>query len=149
MKIRIVLALIVLTLTTSATLEVFGQKTKKAKDKRFEPVVKQDLEDYTGRYTGIEPDYIIEIQLEADGRLKINNLEDGRTVSLTNVKVVGAHVTAVKTYFDGRKGTFDVTFGNRFLYGQGTFGMLVDCLEVRLDGGIVLNRLFYPRNSKP
>jgi hypothetical protein len=59
---------------------------------------------------------------------------------------MGAHVTADKTYFDGRKGTFDVTFGNRFLYGQGSFGLLVDCLEVRLDGGIVLNRLFYRRD---
>ncbi len=146
MKSRIVLALIALLLTTSAALEVFGQKTKKAKDKRFEPVVRQNLRDYEGRYIGIDPEYIIEIQVAADGSLKINNLEDGRIVTLTNVKVMGAHVTADKTYFDGRKGSFDVTFGNRFLYGQGSFGLLVDCLEVRLDGGIVLNRLFYRRN---
>ena len=135
-----------LMLTTNVALEVFGQKTKKAKNKRFDPVVRQNLRDYEGRYIGIEPDYIIEIQVAADGSLKINNLEDGRTVTLTNIKVEGAHVTADKTYFDGRREKFDVTFGNRFLYGQGTFGMLVDCLEVRLDGGIVLNRLFYRRN---
>lgn len=146
MKSRIVLALLALMLMTSAALEVFGQKTKRAKDKRFEPVIRQNLRDYEGRYVGIEPDYIIEVQVAADGSLKINNLEDGRTVTLTNVKVTGAHVTADKTYFDGRKGKFDVTFGNRFLYGQGSFGLLVDCLEVRLDGGIVLNRLFYRRD---
>jgi|ERR1044071_4262597 hypothetical protein len=136
-----------LLLMTNAALEVFGQKTKKAKDKRFEPVVRQNLKDYEGRYIGIDdPEYLIEIQVAADGTLKINNLEDGRAVTLTNVKVTGAHVTADKTYFDGRKGSFDITFGNRFLYGQGSFGILVDCLDVRLDGGVVLNRLFYRRN---
>lgn len=147
MKSKIVIALVALALMTGSAVELFGQKTKKAKDKRFEPVVRQNLRDYEGRYVGIDdPEYIIEIQVAADGSLKINNVEDGRPVTLTNVKVVGAHVTADKTYFDGRKGNFDVTFGNRFLYGQGTFGMLVDCLELRLDGGIVLNRLFYRRD---
>ncbi len=146
MKSRFVIALVALVFTTAFAGELFGQKTKKAKDKRFEPVVRQNLRDYEGKYIGIEAEYIIEIQVAADGTLEINNLEAGRSVTLTNVKVVGAHVTADKTYFDGRKGTFDVTFGNRFLYGQGSFGLLVDCLEVRLDGGIVLNRLFYRRD---
>jgi hypothetical protein len=140
------MALLLLTACAAAP-EAFGQKTKRAKDKRFEPVVRQNLRDYEGRYVGIEqPEYSIEVRVAADGRLRITNLEDGRAITLTNVKVTGAHVTADKTYFDGRKGTFDVTFGNRFLYGQGAFGLLVDCLEVRLDGGIVLNKLFYRRS---
>ena len=146
MKSRITLALMALLLTAGATLEVFGQKTKRAKDKRFEPVVRQNLRDYEGRYVGIEhPEYSIEVRVAADGTLKINNLEDGRAVTLTNVKVAGARVTADKTYFDGRRGTFDMTFGNRFLYGQGAFGLLVDRLEVRLGGGTVLNKIFYRR----
>lgn len=149
MKSRIVIVLAALVFTTTFAGELFGQKTqktKKVKEKRFETVVKQNLKDYAGTYIGIEPDYVIEIQVTADGRLKINNLEDGQSVTLTNIKVMGARVTADKTYPDGRAGKFDATFSNRILNGESAFGVLVDGLDVHLDGGVVLNRVFYARN---
>jgi hypothetical protein len=145
-KSRFVIVLVALALVTSASPELFGQKTKKIKEKRFEVVVRQNLKDYEGTYTGIEPDYVIEIRATADGKLEINSLEDGLSVTLTNVKVTGARVIADKLYANGRRGKFDATFSNRILNGVSAFGILVDGLDVHLDGGVVLNRLFYRRN---
>ncbi len=145
MKSRFVIALVALVFTATLAGELFGQK-KKVKEKRFETVVKQNLRDYVGTYTGIEPDYVIEIQVTTDGRLKVNNLEDGQSVPLTNLKLTGAHLTADKLYANGRTGKFDATFSNRILNGESAFGLLVDGLDVHLDGDVVLNRLFYRRN---
>lgn len=145
MKKRTVIALLALALMTGIfAAESFGQKTKKVKDKRFESVVHQNLQDYEGTYVGIEPDYVIEIQVTADGQLKLNSLEDGRSVRFTNVKLEGAHLTADKIYANGSSEKFDATFGNRILNGKSSFGILVDG-DIHLDGGVTLNRVFYHR----
>ena len=147
MKKRTVITLLLaLALMTGIWAEAFGQKTKKVKDKRFEPVVHQNLKDYEGTYIGIEPDYVIEIQVTADGRLKVTSLEDGRSVTVTNIKVTGARLTADKIYANGQRGKLNATFSNRILNGESAFGLLVDGLNVHLDGGVMLNRVFYRRN---
>lgn len=147
MKKRTVITLLALALTTGIlSAESFGQKTKKkVKDKRFELAVQQNLKDYAGTYVGIEPDYVIEIQVAADGGLKLTSLEDGRSVNLTNVKVEGARLTADKIYANGSRGKLDATFRNRILNGTSAFGLLVEGFYVPLDGGVMLNRVFYVR----
>jgi hypothetical protein len=146
LKSRFIIALTALLLTASLSTELFGQKTKKTKEKRYETVLKEDLKDYEGTYVGIERDYVIEVRLGPDGQLQVNNIEDGRNVPLTNLKLTGARLTADKTYSGGRTAKFDATFSNRILNGESAFGLLVDHLDVHLDGDVVLNRLFYPRH---
>ena len=146
MKKRTVFALLALALTMGIfQTEAFGQKAKKVKDKRYELVVPQNLKDCEGTYIGIDPDYVIEIQVTTDGRLKLASLEDGRSVNLTNVKVEGARLTADKIYANGSRGKLDATFRNRILNGKSAFGILVDGLDIHLDGGVTLSSVFYRR----
>ncbi len=148
MKSRIALAIITLILLAGGTSESFGQKKKKAKDKRFEPVVGRSLKDYEGTYVGIDETYVLEIRLGPDGQLAARSTEAGQTVGLSNVKVEGARLTATKTYADGGTEKLGGTFANRILNGETAFGILVDGLDLRLDGGTTLNRVFYRRRQK-
>lgn len=150
MKQRLIIALAALALATAAAPDLFGQRAKKhkTKEKTFETVVRQDPKEYEGRYIGIEPDYVIEIRVAPDGRLSVSCLEDGHSVAVTNVRLEGARLTADKTYTDGRKGKLDGTFSNRILNGESAFGILVDGLDLQLDGGTTLDRVFYQRERK-
>ena len=122
-----------------------GQKTKKVKEKRFEPVALTNLKDYEGTYVGIEPDYVIEVRVMADGQLKVQSLEDGSSVRLLNVDLKGAHLTADKVYADGSKGKFEATFCNRIRNGESVFGIQVT-EGLRLEThGLTLTRIFYKR----
>ena len=145
MKSRMAITLLTLALVTCVSADIFGQKKKKTKEKRFEPVVSHNLKDYEGVYVGIDPTYIIEIRLGADGRLTVRSTEAGQTVSLSNVHVEGARLTATKTYANGGTEKFGGTFSNRILNGEVAFGIVVDGLELHLDGGTTLNRVFYKR----
>ena len=135
----LMLALAILSVGASA------QKAKKVKDKRFEPVVRANLEDYEGTYIGIEPDYVIEIEVTANGQLKLQSLEDGQSVSLTNVQIKGARLTADKVYADGRKEKFEGTFSNRIMNGVSVFGLVVEGLRIDM-AGLSLTRVFYRRS---
>jgi hypothetical protein len=145
-KTRIVIALTTLILLATCSVELFGQKAKKVKEKRFEPVVKQNLQDYEGTYTGIEPTYVIEIRVGQDGKLNVNSLESNRKVTLENFKLEGAHMTATKIYPDGHTEKFDATFSNRIKNGESAFGILVEGLNINLEG-LSLNKVFYRRTS--
>jgi hypothetical protein len=145
MKPRLIVALIALVVVSGSAVELFGQKTKKVKEKRYETVVKQNLKDYAGTYIGIEPDYVVEIRVTPDGRLLVNSLEDGQSVTLSNVKVTGARLTADKIYSGGRSGKFQGTFKNCILNGETFFGIHVEGLNIRLNGDITLDSVFYRR----
>lgn len=145
MKSKFVIALVALMLMTTLSVELFGQKTKKVKEKRFEEVVAHNLKDYEGTYTGIEHDYVIHVQATTDGKLNVNDIEDGKSITLTNLELTGAHLTGDKLCPDGTTAKFDATFGNRILNGKSTFGLHVDGLNVHFDGGFVLTTLFYTR----
>lgn len=147
MKSRIAVALVALILLAGGTSELFGQKKKKVKDKRFEPVAARNLKDYEGTYVGIDESYVLEIRLGPDGQLAVRSTEAGQTVGLSNVKVEGARLTATKTYADGVTEKFGGTFSNRILNGETAFGIVVDGLNLRLDGGTTLDRVFYRRRQ--
>ena len=122
-----------------------GQKAKKVKEKRFEPVVLANLKDYEGTYVGIEPDYVIEVRVMADGQLNVQSLEDGSSVRLINIDLKGAHLTADKVYANGSKGKFEATFVNRIRNGESVFGIQVTHgLELHLSG-LTLTKVFYKR----
>jgi hypothetical protein len=158
MKTRIVAALTALILLVTCSVELFAQKAKdkekgyapktKVKEKRFETAVKQNLHDYEGTYVGIDPTYVIEIRVGQDGKLNVSSLEDNQKVTLENLKLDGAHMTATKIYSDGHRGRFDATFSNRILNGVTAFGILVEGLNINLVGAS-LNRVFYQLTGPP
>ena len=149
MKTKILATLASLVFLAAATpAQLFGQKekAKKVKEKRFEQVVKGSLKDYEGTYTGIDPTYVIEVRVRADGNLKMSSLEDNQKVTIENIGLEGAHLTATKIYMDGHTERFDGTFVNRILNGVSAFGILVDGMNLKIEG-LSLSRVFYRRTN--
>ncbi|HEX8456772.1 MAG TPA: hypothetical protein VF656_05555 [Pyrinomonadaceae bacterium] len=120
-----------------------AQKLKsKHKEKRFEPVVKERLADYAGRYVGIEPDYYLEVAADADGTLAITIQEGARRAVLRDISIEGARLTATRVYANGATKKFEATFADRILNGARAFGVLVENLDIPY-AGITFSRLFY------
>jgi hypothetical protein len=120
-----------------------GQKLKnKKKEKRFEPVVKQRIEEYAGRYVGIMPDYYLEIAAGADGQLSVASHEGKRRATLRDIRITGARLTATRVYADGATKEFEATFVNRILNGESVFGIMLENLNVEFEG-MTFNRIFY------
>lgn len=129
-----------------ASVQGFGQKLKdKHKEKRFEPVVRQNVEDYAGRYEGFDAEHFIEARVDAEGRLLITSREGARRAELTNIRLDNARLTATKVYEDSATEKFTAVFVNRFLNSDGgAFGLLVEG-PVRVDESTTLNKVFYRR----
>jgi hypothetical protein len=120
-----------------------GQKLKnKQKEKRFEPVVKQRVEEYAGRYVGIMPDYYLEVAATADGKLSVTSHEGKRRATLRDINLAGARLTATRVYADGTTKEFEATFTNRIKNGQSSFGIMVENVEVQFED-MTFTSLFY------
>jgi hypothetical protein len=132
-----------LCLVALATSNAVAQK-KKNKEKHFEPVARQNLRDYAGRYVGIEDDYVIEVRVGQDGKLAITSREGERTATLSDISLDGANLSATKTYADGKRAAFSATFADRVLNGERAFGLLVEKLWIELPG-LTVTRMFYRR----
>jgi hypothetical protein len=126
-----------------------GQKLKhKQKEKRFEPIVKQRVEEYAGRYVGIMPDYYLEIAAGADAQLSVTSYEGRRRATLRDIRLAGARLTATRVYADGTTTAFEATFANRILNGHSSFGIMVENLNVEFED-MTFNRIFYRLDSTP
>jgi len=150
MKRRKTLAVVLLSILTllCAAPVSGGQKLKnKQKEKRFEPVVKGQLEEYAGRYVGMEEYYLEVAATGADGQLAIVSHEGARRATLENIRLDGARLTATRVYRDGTTKDFAATFVNRILNGDVRFGIMVENLGVKFDG-LTLNNIFYRLDSK-
>jgi hypothetical protein len=132
-----------LCLVALASLNAVAQK-KKNKEKHFEPVARQNLRDYAGRYVGIEDDYVIEVRVGQDGKLAVTSREGERTATLSDISLDGANLSATKTYADGKRAAFSATFADRVLNGERAFGLLVEKLWIELPG-LTVTRMFYRR----
>ncbi|HEX8421987.1 MAG TPA: hypothetical protein VF634_01165, partial [Pyrinomonadaceae bacterium] len=75
-------------------------KNKPPKETRFEPVVKENIADYAGKYIGLE-DYYLEVRRDVDGQLAIVSQEGKRRATLQNISLTGARLTATRVYQDG------------------------------------------------
>ena len=149
MKRRKTLAVVLLSILTllCAAPVSGGQKLKnKQKEKRFEPVVKGQLEEYAGRYVGMEEYYLEVAATGADGQLAIVSHEGARRATLENIRLNGARLTATRVYRDGTTKDFAATFVNRILNGDVRFGIMVENLGVKFDG-LTLNNIFYRLDS--
>ena len=139
---KLLLLSLALLLTAAATTPAAGQKPWKKKEKRFEPVVKQDARGYAGRYVGVEDSYVLDVRADADGRLSATLLEDGREVRLRDVRLAGARLTATKVFADDSTAPFAGLFADRVLNGERSSGIMVDG-PVKVTEGVTLNRIFY------
>ena len=139
------LVAIALSLLALGAPSAFAQKRKeKIKEKHFEPVARQNVRDYAGRYVGIEDDYVIEVTVGDDGTLAITSREDGRTATLSDIRLDGAELTATKTYANGKRASFSATFADRVLNGERAFGLLVRNIWIELPG-LTVTQMFYRR----
>jgi hypothetical protein len=146
---KIIVALLALFALACVATAAGGQKFKdKKKEKRFEPVAKQNVADYAGRYVGIMPDYYLEIASGADGQLSITSHEGKRHATLRGVRVEGARLTATRVYPDGATKAFEGTFVNRIRNGESAFGIMVENLNVEFED-MTFSSLFYRLDSKP
>ena len=127
---------------TDAQKLKYKQKEYKQKEKRFEPVVRERVADYAGRYLGIEPDYYLVFETDAGGALTAVSHEGARRAVLRDIRIEGARLTATRVYPDGATKDFAATFVNRILNGVSAFGIVVENLDVHYEG-ITLNRIFY------
>ncbi|HEY9283250.1 MAG TPA: hypothetical protein VIP46_07335 [Pyrinomonadaceae bacterium] len=119
-----------------------GQKKWKQKEKRFEPVVREDARGYAGRYVGVEESHWLDVRADAEGRLTATLYEEGHAVALRDLRLDGARLTATKVYEDGRAAPFAGLFADRVLNGVRAFGVMVDS-PVKVDDGVIIERLFY------
>ncbi|HLL69842.1 MAG TPA: hypothetical protein VK363_00330 [Pyrinomonadaceae bacterium] len=125
-----------------------AQKLKdKKKEKRFDPVVKQNIADYAGRYDS-GGDYYLEITFGTDGQPSIVSQEGARRATMRDIRFTGARLTATRVYADGTTKEFEATFGNRIVNGDSRFGIRMENFQVKIDD-FMLDRVFYRRESKP
>lgn len=141
--------------TKHKVVEVYGIKKEKYKRVVSEPSIKQNIRDYSGIYEVSEMGYLINIQVESDGKLNATGSEptNGDTSHMRSFRLEGARIseallTATKVYADGATEKFEGAFINRTDYispmdkGTKTFGLGVvsNSFEFR---GVTFDKLFY------
>jgi hypothetical protein len=138
-----------------AVKEKYGVRREKYKKVVSEPVIKQNIRDYSGVYEVSGLGYLINIQVGSDGNIKAIGFEpaDGgtrqaRSFRLEGAKITGALLTATKVYDDGSTEKFEGVFINRTEFssptdnGVSAFGLGVVIHPVEF-AGVTLDKLFY------
>jgi hypothetical protein len=131
--------------------EKFGVRVEKYKDVKSEPLVKQNIGDYSGAYQEPSLGFVISVQVGSDGRVQANGNENGRVFKLENAKIEGAVLTASKVYKDGTTEKFEGVFLKRTDRNRPTDpGVTIFGLGVMLNAPVELNgntydKLFYQR----
>src|SRR5581483_884977 len=103
-----------------AVKEKHGVRREKYKEVRSEPVLRQDVRDYSGTYEVPDLGYRLTIQAASDGRMEAsgyepagNDSQQGRRFTLRGAKIQGALLTATKVYKDGPAEKFEGVFIKR------------------------------------
>jgi hypothetical protein len=135
--------------------EKFGVRKEKYKKVVSEPVIKQNIKDYSGVYEVPGLGYLIDIQVANDGKVNATGAEpvngdnrQARRFRLEGARITGAMLTGTKVYEDGATGKFEGVFINRTDFdsptdkGVSAFGLGVVSNPVGF-AGVTLDRLFY------
>jgi hypothetical protein len=135
--------------------EKYGVRQEKYKKVVSEPVIKQDLKDYSRVYEVQGLGFLIDIQVGNDGKITATGAEpvDGdnrqaRRFRLEGASITGAMLTGTKVYEDGATEKFEGVFINRTDFdsptdkGSSAFGLGVVANPVEF-AGVTLDRLFY------
>ena len=129
-----------------------GVRREKYKDVRSEPVVRQDITEYSGVYQVDGLGDVIDLRIASDGRIQATGHDadqPSRTYVLQNAKITGALLTATKVYRDGATEPFEGVFMTRTERhsptdpGTTTFGLGVLLATPREFEGNTFDRLFY------
>ena len=131
-----------------------GVRAEKYKDVRSEPVTKQNRSEYSGVYEFGDLGYVINLQVESNGRVNATGYEgapESRSFRLENARIEGALLSATKVYANGTAEKFEGVFMTRTertsptQNGVTTFGLGV-VLDTPFElNGITWQRLFYQR----
>jgi len=135
--------------------EKFGIRKEKYKKIVSEPVIKQNIKDYSGVYEVEGLGFLIDIQAGNDGTVKATGTEpvngdnrQARRFRLEGARITGAMLSGTKVYEDGATEKFEGVFINRTDYesptdkGSSAFGLGVVSKPVEF-AGVTLDRLFY------
>jgi hypothetical protein len=138
-----------------AVKEKHGVRREKYKKVLSEPVIKQNIRDYSGVYEVSDLGYLINIQVGSDGSVKAIGSEPAnggtrqtRSFRLEGAKITGAMLTGTKIYDDGASEKFEGVFINRTEFnsptdnGVSTIGLGVVGNPVEF-AGVTLDKLFY------
>ena len=138
-----------------AVKEKDGVRREKYKKVVSEPVIKQNIKDYSGVYEVSDLGYRIDIQAGSDGSVKATGSEpangdtrQARRFRLEGANITGAMLTATKVYEDGATEKFEGVFINRTAFnsptdnGVSAFGLGVVGIRVEF-AGMTLDKLFY------
>lgn len=132
--------------------EKHGVRKEKYKDVRSEPIVKQDITEYSGVYQVTDLGDVIDLRIRSDGRIQANGRDSdqpARTFVLENGKLEGAVLTAIKVYRDGETERFEGVFLTRTERnspidpGITTSGLGVLLVTPREFAGNTYEKLFY------
>jgi hypothetical protein len=96
--------------------EKHGVRKEKYKDVRSEPIVKQDIAEYSGVYEVADLGDVIDLRIGSDGRIQADGHDADQpscTFVLENGKIEGAVLTAIKVYRDGETEPFEGVFMTR------------------------------------
>jgi hypothetical protein len=135
--------------------EKYGVRKEKYKDIRSEPVVKQNIRDYSGVYE-TEFGEVINMQVENDGRILATGYETigaSRTFRLDEARLTGSLLTARKVYNTGDMEKFEGVFMNLTERNSPTdkgvtvFGLGVHLATPLEHSGITWDKLFYRRGA--
>ena len=108
----------------------------KTKEKYVEPIAITDVRKAAGHYVGIEPDYVVNLHVDGDGRLSGSLTEFGVTSTLRELRINGAELNAVV-------GGLPIhgTFVRRTRNGVTSFGLLVHDTDVKIDD-VTVSQIF-------
>jgi len=133
-----------------------GVRVEKYKDVRSKPVIMPHATGYAGTYEIADLGFVINLQVEVDGRVHATGYEQGqqpRTFKLENAKIDGALLTASKVFQDGTSEPFEGVFLVRTVRdsptdpGVTTYGLgVMLSTPVELNGN-TFDRLFYQRKQ--
>jgi len=111
----------------------------KIKEKRFDPVPVTNVRQIAGRYVGIDPDFVVNLQVSDEGVITGTLRNFGQSSSLRSIRVDGSELTAM---VDSRP--LHATFVNRTRNGNRAFGLLVHDTGVQIDD-VTLSQIFCRR----
>lgn len=103
----------------------------KHKQKEFDPIVIRDARTIAGRYIGIERDFVIDIAVDAGGKVS-GTLQQFGAVTPLKIVIDGAEL---------RSSALHATYVDRVLNGNHARGLLVRDITLRLEG-MTLTSLF-------
>jgi hypothetical protein len=136
--------------------EKHGVRKERYKEVRCEPVIKEDLKDYSGTYAVVDLGYTINLQVTSNGKIEAIGYEPAtldsmpsRQFTFKEAKIEEALLTATKVYSDGTVEKFEGVFINRMEFnspndsGVSTFGLGVVGKPMEVVSGVMQDKFFF------